>query len=521
MSKERVLSITKIYYSNPKIQKAIFNFSKDREVVPRYANGGFGKRPDTLQYFPDLMGLVNKGATSFHASEEIWADPFRINSEMEQEEMDEIRNSWDLLIDIDSPYLDYSKIAAKLICETLENFGIKNYGLKFSGSKGFHIIVSGDSFPKNFNGKETKKMFPEWPRAISQFLMYKIRRDYNKIVSKDKINFEALKERTNLSKEEIMERVCPICGESAKKANKITLKCDTCNNLQIKPNYKITQRKLKCIEESCPGHYEVEKEDELFLCENCGYNSFDKTHESDKKITYTREAKQAKYSDEFKEEVSGERLADLDLVLVAPRHLFRMPYSLHEKTCLASVVLKKEQLDSFSPNDANPMKVKVLDFYPSAVKGEATSLLESALEWKTKFEVEEETRTKKKYGKFEKITVSGVTENHFPRSIKKLLKGLKEGRKRGLFILLTFLKCLNFSPEFINTRAREWNKTNNPPLKEGYVKSQIDWILRQKKQILPPNYSNRNFYKDLKLIDELPKVKNPIVEVLRKIRQES
>src|SRR3989344_3938017 len=167
---KRVRAITKLYYSNPKVQEVLLEFSKNREVVPRYFES-FGKRPDTLQYNSDIMGLVNKGATSFHASEEIWLDPFAINSEMNVEELNKQRKAWDLLIDIDSPYLDFSKIAAKLLLEKLEEYGIKSYGIKFSGSKGFHIIVPSNSFPKEFQGEKTSEMFPEWPRAICEFLM--------------------------------------------------------------------------------------------------------------------------------------------------------------------------------------------------------------------------------------------------------------------------------------------------------------------------------------------------------------
>ena len=39
----RVRKITKLYYSNPKIQEIILNFSQNREVVPRYFEG-FGRR---------------------------------------------------------------------------------------------------------------------------------------------------------------------------------------------------------------------------------------------------------------------------------------------------------------------------------------------------------------------------------------------------------------------------------------------------------------------------------------------
>ena len=65
-----------------------------------------------------------------------------LNLDLKKEEFDNLRKGWDLLIDVDSQFLDYSKIAAKLIISALEQHGVKNYGLKFSGSKGFHIIVS-------------------------------------------------------------------------------------------------------------------------------------------------------------------------------------------------------------------------------------------------------------------------------------------------------------------------------------------------------------------------------------------
>ena len=109
----------------------------------------------------------------------------------------------------------------------------------------------------------------------------------------------------------------------------------------------------------------------------------------------------------------------------------------------------------------------------------------------------------------------------FPKPIKKLLKGLKEGKKRGLFILITFFRALGFDAGYINNKIKEWNELNEPKLKDGYVRSQIDWHLKQKKKILPPNYDNESFYKDLGLFDvgEKPKVKNPLVEVMRELRK--
>jgi hypothetical protein len=173
-------------------------------------------------------------------------------------------------------------------------------------------------------------------------------------------------------------------------------------------------------------------------------------------------------------------------------------------------------LANFTPANANPLKVTIKNFYKDARGGEAAQLLEDALNWKSENSPKEETkRISEEYA----VDFTGVTEDMFPQSIKNLLKGLTEGRKRGLFILLTFLRCLNYPSDYITQKINDWNKLNDPPLKDGYVKSQLDWHFKQKKKILPPNYSNESFYRDLKLIDKLPNAKNPLVEVTRKLRK--
>ncbi|MEK6908597.1 MAG: hypothetical protein AABX23_00920 [Nanoarchaeota archaeon] len=519
---KRIRAITRLYYSNPKVQEALLSFAKDREVVPRYFES-FGKRPDTLQYNSDIMGLVNKGATSFHASEEIWNDPLAINSDMNQKELTECRKSWDLLIDIDSPFLDYSKIAAVLLADELERYGISSYKIKFSGSKGFHLIVPGNSFPETLDNIETKKMFPDWPRAIVQYLMVRIKQNYNSKIKELGINFDAVKERMNLSETDLVSVQCPNCNKPVNKTNFIEFACEKCGNPYSRPDYKITKKKIRCMNESCSGFLEVRKiiEDYLF-CNNCktklnlNQDSFQLNTRN--KIQESRESKNSLIVNEFKEELAGEKIASLDLVLVASRHLFRMPYSLHEKTALASVVLDKSEIMQFTPKDASPMKVTIKPFYKINDKKEATELLKDALKWSEQNEISSQSN-KKRISEEYVADYTGVTEEMFPQSIKQLLKGLQEGRKRGLFVLLTFLRCLNYPDDYVSQKINDWNKKNDPPLKEGYVKSQLDWHFKQKKKILPPNYSNDSFYKDLKLIDKKPLEKNPLVEVSRKLRK--
>ncbi|MFH1425707.1 MAG: hypothetical protein ABIG28_03225 [archaeon] len=514
VKEKRIKSITYIYYMNPKVQEALLKFARDREIVPRYFEG-FGKRPDMLQYGSEVNVFVRKGATSFHASEELWENPLELKSESTLKELRELRKGWDLLIDIDSPYLDCSKIATLLIIEALEQNGVKNYGVKFSGSKGMHIIVPNKAFPKVYDEKKTKEMFPEWPRAICGYLMDYIREDYNKQASEVLTDFDAIKRRMKLSKEQLEEVRCKECGKAAFKGGIAKFHCSVCNMQVERKNAKISNRRLKCLSNDCAGILIMDDGKEYYYCENC------KDPENENLALNSE-----KYPKSFnkKASVSAEKVANLDLVLVASRHLFRMPYSLHEKTCLASVVLDKSEINSFNPADASPLKVEIRNFMPESVEGEAKKLLGAALNWQRGREIIEERNEGLKYGKFknkknfENVEMKNVSEEMYPAPIHKLLKGLDEGRKRALFVLLTFLRSVGKNPEEINKRVREWNEKNDPPLREGYLRSQIDWHLRQKKKIMPPNYDNEAFYRDIGLIDKKQKVKNPLVDVSRKLR---
>lgn len=525
-NEKRIRALTKLYYSNPKVQENMINFAQGREVSPRYFEG-FGKRPDTLQYPSDIMGLVTKGATSLHCSEEIWSDPLQLSSEITKDQMDKLRKGWDLLIDIDSKYFEYSTAAAKLIIQELENHGINNYGIKYSGSKGWHIIVSGKAFPEEFESMKMKESFPDWPRAICQYLINKIRPKYNKIVSEKDIG--AIQKQTNLKREEITDVVCPNCSKQMQRDKSLTLKCSICGNVNEQRKSTIARKRvLRCSNESCLGPLEIVDEQDFFFCNDCKISNRSKIELNDNKnIKHTSFAFESdNYTTGIEETLSDELKGGLDLVLVAPRHLFRMPYSLHEKTSLASIVVTKEELENFSPRMADPLKIKIRDFMPPNTENEAEQLLSNALAWKRSFEKDQEEKNMSKYKnmpydknqKFEEIDPTNIEEKDFPDSIKKLLKGLKDGRKRGLFVLITFLRTINFAPDRINLMVREWNKLNEPQLKEGYVKSQIDWHLKQSKKILPPNYENDAFYRDIGIISKRPEAKSPIVEMLRKIR---
>lgn len=415
IKEERIKSIALSYYSRQDISKVIFDFSRNREVVPRYFEG-FGKRPDALQYPSDILAFVKKGATSFHCSEEIWKDPLQLSTELNEEQLAELREGWDLLIDIDSRYLDYSKIATELIVQALEFYGIKNTSVKFSGSKGFHIIVPWKAFPEQVYNIETRKMFSEWPRLICQYL-------------------------NEMIKEELIEKISNLMHKDRK--------------------------------------------------------SYVKDFEAPKQVMP-------------------------DILLVSSRHLFRIPYSLHEKTSLSSVVIDKSEISNFKINDANPLRVRVKNFYPQADKEEARELLLQAIDWSRERKGEEHEkkqektdREKKQYGE---IIIKDLTPNLYPPCILEILKGMKQdGRKRALFILINFFKSLKLSNEEIESKIEEWNKKNYKPLNQGYIKSQLSWHSKQK-SVLPPNCIREN-YKDLAICKKdnfCNTIKNPVNYTIKK-----
>ncbi|MEK6824668.1 MAG: hypothetical protein AABY02_02320, partial [Nanoarchaeota archaeon] len=379
-------------------------------------------------------------------------------------------------LDIDSPYLDYSKIAAALLIECLERYGIKNYGIKYSGSKGFHIIVPWTAFPDFFENTQTKNMFPEWPRAITEFLLHEIKPELGRRIDQMGINFAALERRTGITKEEFLKNVCANCNIPLETHMMIRFECDKCQQGYERPDMKITARKLRCLNETCGGYFSVVDKSEFFKCPKCNMSSLNKQDNFDTKLSGAKVVhadRAVTVSSERR--VQGQKASSPDLVLVSPRHLFRMPYSLHEKTSLASVVITKQDITNFSPKKADPLTASILPYYPTATRGEAALLLQAALAWKVKQDAQKPIResvARPVTSKEDLERLKGVTEKHFPPAINKLMKGLAEGRKRGLFILITFLRALNFPDSAIEKRVYEWNEKNTTPIKEGYVKRQ-------------------------------------------------
>lgn len=445
MDKEgRIKEAAARYYRQRAVKKALVEAARGREIAPRYFNA-FGTRPDILLYDGDVESLANRGATSFHCSEERWRDPLKLKVELSRQELDSLREGWDFLIDIDCKFIEYSKITASLLIKALRFHGVNTFGIKFSGGTGFHLCVAYEAFPKTIYGRELRLQFPDAARAMLDYL--------KRIIEKELAS--------RLQDLDSAREISQMIGKSEK---------------------------------------------ELLVGEK--FNPYS--------------------------------IVNLDSGLISSRHLFRMPFSLNEKTSLVSIVISAGEIEKFNPQIAKPSDfIRCRPFIIAPEKEEGRELLMQALDWKGKVGAV----IGKEYAALARgirgispgsygvgfgleaqgggiIEIKGrVGEEDFPPCIKKALEGLKgDGRKRALFILINFFRCINMPDGEIEERLREWDSRNGKPLGEGYLRSQLNWYRKQEKKFPPPN-CDHPFYKDIGIYTpECERMKNPLSYVARRLR---
>ncbi len=207
----------------------------------------------------------------------------------------------------------------------------------------------------------------------------------------------------------------------------------------------------------------------------------------------------------------------LDTLLISPRHLFRLPYSLHEKSWRASVPVALDKIASFELEMADISQIKkVVPYYPfKARDGEAAELVSLAYGWVKKKEAAE-PKSQVRYK-----LIGSLPEEMFSPTIKELLSGLEDGRKRALFVLIAFMRRCGWGWDEIEEKIEDWNvKKNHEPLSRTYVQGQLRWHKRQPKPIMPPNFSSEQFYKNILGHEpvEAKDAKNPVVWSLRRLK---
>ncbi len=199
-----------------------------------------------------------------------------------------------------------------------------------------------------------------------------------------------------------------------------------------------------------------------------------------------------------KEGINPFKLVDIDAVLISPRHLFRMPYSLNIKSMLASLPVKPSDVASFERRDAEPSKLKaVLGFLNSGAEEEAGTLVAEAMDWQLKNKKSIGQAAQRAEIKFSRA----VEPEHFPPCIKLIMQGLQDGRKRSTFILANFLSSAGWKWDAIERALFEWNSKNTPPLAENLIRATIrsnrGRIESQGRGLLPPACKNEGWYESI------------------------
>ena len=225
--------------------------------------------------------------------------------------------------------------------------------------------------------------------------------------------------------------------------------------------------------------------------------------------------------------LNAEPFLEIDTLLISSRHLYRMPYSFHEKSQLISVPIDINNILKFKKEFAKPENVKVEhSFLDRDVKSaDAETLLRNAFDFKPGAStIEEEVERKKKIDEKQRaysLPEKAIGEENFPPCIKIILKGLEDGRKRSTFILINFLASCGWDYGMIEKRLMEWNEQNHEPLRPQYILGQLRYAKQGKEILPPPNCGNLAYYKGFSVCkpeDLCSQIKNPLQYAKRKER---
>ena len=506
------LSQTLSYYKRRDVQSLILEFAKDKEIGVRF-NESFGKRPDVLNYEIDILELAKKGATSFHCSEELWNNPLQLNPAMRKPEIEELRKGWDLIFDIDCPFWALSKLTAYLFIKALKDHKIECVTVKFSGGKGFHIAVPFEAFPdKKYyideQYRDVRNLFPEGPRKIAAYLVnyindVLIKVDSEKITfGKVSVSIQKIESDTGKSRKELTRTVCTNCKktiteDNIKKSNIQEYICPNCDNRieDVDKPYVLCPKCKKLMEK---------QKSTKTLC-SCGSNK-----------TFS--------------EFDLSSIVAVDTVLISSRHLYRMPYSLHEKTGLVSMPFDIKHILKFEKEEADVTRFKPYKFLDrtETKQSEAEMLFQKAFDSQTEQKKRESEKIKKDFDKAKKESTYqnveanqvAIPEEFFPPCIKKISRGLEDGKKRALFILINFLSSVNWEYNKLEEYIIKWNERNKPDqLRETYVRGQLRYYKSQKEKLPPPNCDNKGYMVDTGFCNPdglCPRIKNPAQYAKRK-----
>jgi len=130
-----------------------------------------------------IDSIRGQGIVSVYASVEVFSDPLLLTSKSPEE----LRTGWNFIVDLDSiQNIEDAKTCATSIAGLLQAFNINNFKMKFSGKRGFHIIIPGSAFDCFAGGsKEFIQAFPSVPKHVCRFIIACLKPNQKKGVKMD------------------------------------------------------------------------------------------------------------------------------------------------------------------------------------------------------------------------------------------------------------------------------------------------------------------------------------------------
>ena len=208
--------------------------------------------------------------------------------------------------------------------------------------------------------------------------------------------------------------------------------------------------------------------------------------------------------------------------------MYRMPYSLHEKTGLVSVPFDIKHILKFEKIEGDTKKFKPYKFLDKeeAKFGEASELFQKAFDYKSESSIKYKDSVRKVFEKSKNemtsqniiVDTRAIPEDFFPPCIKWINKGLEDGKKRAVLVLINFLSSCNWEYDKIEECVLKWNEKNKPDkLRETYLRGQLRYYKQQavitKEKMMPPNCDNKAYMIDTQFChpDGLCRtIKNPV-----------
>lgn len=469
-------------------------------------------KPKMFNYHRNEQMTLKKKRANINRIKKVleWFKNFNENSFSKSSKR--IISNYEKLIDSDTSILEVKEKTKKsrekvydVSVENTESFFGNYYPvlLHNSGSKGFHILVPWKAFPKEIGEEKTSNLFPQLPRKIVSYIRQESEKEMKSMLPEDfESQFKDIEIKKGIK--------CNNCGEIAEEIEKKHFYCPKCHREETKKIHKNSpeaEKEYKCPDCKIPFEIDESNSKTIYECKKCGISSEERPDNFSRHIE----------TDIFE-------LMGLDLVLVAPRHLFRAPYSLHEKTSLASIPIQptEEAIEKFDMKDASPFKVEVKPFSPAPKENEASQLVREAIDWyeQNKPKEDKDHKPQGKYTDFKPVKLKEILDKNFPPAIQTILKGVYDGRKRALFVLINFFRSIGMEKENMEKRVYDWNEKNSQSLQKGYIKSQLSWSYRRK-PLLPPNY-DKDYYQGIGVIptEEERRHKNPVNYTIKKSLQE-